>query len=125
MAVDDLLDRRPFADTAARYVDAGWSVLVLPAGAKYPPLTGFTGAGEDADREQVARWVADYPMGNIGLRMPPGVIGIDVDNYGDKRGAESLAELVAKCGPLPPTWTSTSRAGGVSGIRFFRVPVGM
>jgi hypothetical protein len=56
--------------------------------------------------------------------MPPNVLGIDVDDYKDKPGAAVLDALQEQHGPLPPTWTSSSR-GGRSGIRFYRVPEGL
>ena len=52
------------------------------------------------------------------------MIGIDVDDYGDKHGGKTLAELEIELGLLPETVISTSREG-VSGIRFFRVPAGL
>jgi len=61
--------------------------------------------------------------GNVGLRMPETVIGIDVDAYGGKPGAATLADAEARLGPLPPSPVSTSRDDG-SGIRFYRVPPG-
>ena len=57
------------------------------------------------------------------------VIGIDVDHYisggKEKFGGDQLKELEAKLGPLPPTWISSSRSDGISGIRFFVVPKGI
>ena len=58
------------------------------------------------------------------LRMPSTVIGVDVDAYGDKTGAATLAEAEQRWGPLPPGPWSSARDDGVSGIRFFRVPDG-
>jgi len=57
--------------------------------------------------------------------MPDGTVGIDVDHYGDKKGAETLGRLEAKLGPLPPTVRITSRDDGISGIRPYRVPPGL
>ena len=55
-------------------------------------------------------------------RVPDGIVGVDVDLYA--AGAkESLIRLFAECGPLPPTWSSSSRDDG-SGIYFYRVPAG-
>jgi hypothetical protein len=65
------------------------------------------------------------------MRVPAGVIGLDIDagyskiEHGRevvKRGEDTLAELEARFGPLPPTWVSSARPAP-SGIRFFRVPV--
>ena len=73
----------------------------------------------------VESWIKRKPNGNIALRMPPNLIGIDVDAYGEKAGAETLAAAEAEWGPLPNTWRTTSRVDGISGIRLFRVPEGL
>jgi hypothetical protein len=78
----------------------------------------------------MAAW-ADQPhrWGNIALRPPDDVIGLDVDAYGDKHGDRTMAQLVTRFGELPATWRSSSReldpdelAGWDSGIYWFRVP---
>lgn len=94
-------------------------------GKKYPPPAAFTGHGKpDPSGADMQAWLDGPEAGyNIGLRLPAGVIGLDVDAYPGKRGGESLAALVAACGPLPPTWVTTARTDGVSGIRLFRVPL--
>jgi hypothetical protein len=117
---------RPFGQAAESYRQAGWGVFPLPKGQKFPPPSGWTGGdGTDADADQIRLWVAQNGRGNIGVRMPPNIIGIDVDNYNDKTGGADLAVLEAKLGALPPTFISTSREDGVSGIRFFTVPAGL
>lgn len=70
-------------------------------------------------------WIHDKGDGNIALRMPPDVVGIDVDAHSGKPGATSFDILTKQLGPLPPTWTSTARTDPSSGIRFFRVPPGV
>lgn len=118
----------PYAEAAWAWRDAGWvGVVPLPAGAKGPPPGGFTGwAGVDPSAADIMAW-ADGPegAGNIGLRLPDGVYGLDVDAYGEKNGAAALAGLVEQCGPLPDTWVITSRSDGVSGIRLFRAELGI
>jgi hypothetical protein len=114
---------RPFADGAAAWRSAGWlGTLPLPAGAKSEPPKGYTGrdAGFPIDSE-VDQWAAEKAHGNLAVRLPRGVVGLDVDDYGDKHGAQSLARLEEAYGPLPPTYTSTSRPAP-SGIRLYRVP---
>lgn len=114
----------PF-DAAEDYRAKGWlGTIRLPHREKHPPPTGFTGyGGADPTPTQVAQW--RRRRGNIGLRLPETVIGIDVDAYGDKNGGDTLAAKVAELGELPPTWRSTSRHDDpVSGIRFYRVPAG-
>jgi len=103
-------------------------VLPMPRGAEakaFPPK-GYTGRnGVYPPESQVDRWVRTRGDYNISIRMPEGVLGIDVDAYDGKPGAETLAALVEELGP----WTgpeaifpvrSTSRDDGVSGIYLFR-----
>ena len=113
----------PYAEAAWAYRAAGWlGVLPLPAGAKSPPPGGYTGwAGVDPSGADIQAWVDGHQgAGNIGLHLPSGVYGLDVDDYGAKTGASALERLVAAYGPLPPTWTVTSREESASGIRLFR-----
>jgi hypothetical protein len=111
----------PLRDDAVRYFKNGWHPLELPAHAKSPPPEGRTGR-EGIDMTLIEIEAAAW-SGNIGLRMPVDVIGLDVDVY--RGGMVALNELFAKCGPLPNTWISHSGRNDGSGIRFFRVPVGL
>lgn len=117
----------PYRDAALNYWDAGWrGILPIPPRSKRLRLTGWTGhEGADTSYADVYAWL-DGPegAGNIALRVPDGVIGIDVDAYAGKRGAETLAAREAEWGPLPATWVSSARPWP-SGIRFFRVPTGL
>jgi hypothetical protein len=117
----------PFAEAVGDYTAAGWpGVLPLPARAKKNPPSGFTGRdGAWPTTAQLTEWAATRPDANVALRMPETVLGIDVDAYGDKLGAATLADHEARLGALPATWTITSRTDGLSGIRLFRVPAGM
>lgn len=129
---------RPFADGVADYALAGWPcILPVPVVKKWPPPVGYTGeAGVDTDPAQLVAWTGTHPEHSIALRLPDGVIGLDVDHYTktktlpdgttavvDKRGGDSLAEYEQRWGPLPPTWRSSARQWP-SGIRFYRVPAG-
>ena len=121
-----------FADSCTGYASAGWTgVIPVPPEAKFPPPAGYTGGpGIDTDATVLEGWSQTHANSSIALRMPPGVVGIDVDHYEkngeSKRGADTLAEYEAKWGPLPATWCSTARGDengpGPSGIRFFRAP---
>lgn len=113
-----------FGRAAHAYLAAGWpSILPLPPRAKWPPPEGFTGRnGTWPTRQQVDEWADSRPDGNLALRLPDDVIGIDVDSYGDKPGGQTLAQLEQELGPLPATVMSTSRGDGISGIRLYRTP---
>lgn len=119
----------PFAEAAWLYREAGWvGVVPLPAGQKGPPPTGYTGwAGVEPSGADVQAWIdgsgRHSGAGNIGLRIPHGVYGLDVDAYGEKDGAAAVAEMEAAYGPLPATWVITSRDDSVSGIRLYRAAV--
>jgi putative DNA primase/helicase len=108
------------------YHRLGWlSVLPVPRGAKYPPPKGYTGHdGAVPSYADMMTWAEQFPDGNAALRLSDDILGIDVDAYGDKTGAATIAEAERLWGKLPVTYRSTSRDDGVSGIRFFRVPSG-
>ena len=103
-----------------------------PAG-KAPWHSGVTGYnGHDAHPDKVKGWpanvarrIANGERGilNLGMRMPVGGIGIDVDAYDGKRGLQTIAEREARLGKLPPTYRLTARLYEEgSGIRLYRVP---
>ncbi len=116
----------PYAEAAWAYRSVGWAGP-LPVAAKgrqlggrrvgtgkSPIPSGFTGyAGAWPSGPDVQAWCDGPEAGdNIALRLPETVYGLDVDAYGDKHGAATLAALVAQAGPLPSTWSSTSRGPG-------------
>jgi hypothetical protein len=126
------------------YRDADCSVPPLPPRRKTPPPTGWTGhSGAWTERDRIIAWLAkgvreffrdretgeygEYcpAAGNIAWRLPPDLIGIDVDAYNGKAGAKTLARLEKKLGALPPTWMVSNRDDGKSGIRIFKVPKGL
>lgn len=132
MGVSD--EPTPYAATALMYWRAGWrGILPLPSNAKGPVPRGFTGwAGSDPSWPDIATWIeggvsigpVHYRAGNIGLRLPRGVYGLDVDDYDGKTGGAALGRLVESYGPLPPTWQVSSRDDSMSGIRLFRADHG-
>lgn len=116
-----------YADAAPIYWNRGWrGVLPLNRGTKWPPPRTFTGYdGVDPSYADVLQWSEVYPAGNLCLRLPDGVVGIDVDAYGVKTGAAAFAEAVRRWGPLPEGPQSSSRDDDlVSGLRLYRVPPG-
>ncbi len=106
------------------YLAAGWHPFPLDPGTKHPPLAGFTGrSGKVADESQIERWEKRRPDdSNVAIRMPDGVIALDVDKY--HRGGKTIAALTARLGSLPEGPRNLSGSGDGSGHRYFRVPKG-
>jgi hypothetical protein len=123
------------ADSAPSYATAfdtyhqrGWPAIPLKRGTKSPPPKGFTGDyGAISSYADMQAWAEDddYRDGNLAIRFPRSVIGLDVDHYDDKRGGDTLDEAEKRWGKLPPTYRSTSRDDGISGIRLYRIPEGV
>jgi hypothetical protein len=114
----------PYAYAAPEYWRAGWrSVLPLPPNKKANPPDDYTGRKGTLvpSWADVYAWMETRPNGNIALRLPQGVIGLDIDEYDGKPGGATLRAKEQQWGELPVTWRSTSR-DNVSGIRLFRVP---
>ncbi|MEU9641320.1 bifunctional DNA primase/polymerase [Streptomyces sp. NPDC048188] len=117
---------RPYATGAPLYAEAGWTgVFPVVRSTKLPALKNVT--GRDGIQSQPGQYDAPHMLAahgacNLGVRLPRGVVGIDVDDYDGKTGAATLAKLEAELGALPPTFTSTARGDGPSRIRFYRVP---
>ncbi len=120
-------DQPVYGAVARSYLDAGWrGVLPLPPRQKKPVPVGFTGrAGEWPGGPDIWTWMEDYETGNVALRLPENVIGIDIDAYPGKPGAVTLVNTEHAWGKLPGTWRTTSRDDGVSGIRLFTIPEGL
>lgn len=111
------------------YARLGWAgVIPLRAGTKTPPPTGYTGwdgrypSGADCmEFEELAKYRNTV---QTALRMPPTVIGLDVDAYDGRSGGRAIAEGELRWCLLPKGPWSSARDDGISGIRFFRVPDG-
>jgi hypothetical protein len=118
----------PYAAAYETYRRAGWNgTLPLPPRRKSSPPKDTTGEGGAWPSVADCMAWADGPegAGNIALRLPHDVIGLDVDAYDGKLGAWSLTAAEQRYGPLPATWCTTARGDGVSGIRLYRVPEGL
>lgn len=107
----------PFASSAWIYREAGWPGVIpigRKPGEKHPPPVGYTGhEGIDPSGADIQTWIEGAAGNlNVAIHLPPDVYVLDVDTYGEKNGAASLAELAEQLGPLPPTWSSTARGAG-------------
>jgi Bifunctional DNA primase/polymerase, N-terminal len=76
-----------------------------------------------ASAADVEAWCEDHPGGNIALRLPKTVVGVDADSYKAPAEAAAWADLLQRFGPLPGNapWCS-SRDDDVSGVRLLAVP---
>ena len=134
----------PFRTVAKEMWSKGWAVVPLPKRRKKSPPEEVTGRqGRIPTSDDIEKWLDDdqwtdskgnvIAIGNIAIRAGRIIvidgkdyeaIGIDVDAYKDKHGKEHLRELEKRFGPLPNTWSSSARADGISGIRWYLVPAG-
>lgn len=116
---------QPYCVGAPEYLAKGWKrPLPLLRGKGVVPK-GVTGwKGQDPSPGDIQKWRIDRADSNICLIVPEGVVGIDVDHYDAKRGGDTLAYADAEWGPRPPTWRSTARIDGLSGIQLYRLPEG-
>lgn len=142
--VRELNSIRPYQLMAQPYLDNGWFPIPLKPKDKPPYESGYTGRknpfpNENRQTEMVEDWLGRVDQqANIGVWLRDGIIGIDVDDYIDKgkvdektgkpkikTGMKTLRALEQKLGKLPPTWISTARSDGKSGIRMYQIPKGL
>lgn len=115
----------PYKEALSGYLSAGWEgVLPLPPKSKFAPPKGFTGRnGTNPTEEDFMAWVERG--GNVALRMPDTIIGLDVDAYGSKIGQQTIEAMEERLGDLPATWTSSRHENLLEGrTMLFRVPAG-
>lgn len=121
MATTENNEIKPWGLSSTPLLVAGWEVIPLPRGEKGPPARGLTGAGGVALEEDS---LLEFPeAGNIGVRMPVGVVGLDFDLY---RERATLRLLEKRLGELPKTFATTSHNSPMEQgfTAFFKVPEG-
>lgn len=127
------LGRAPLARAVHEYAAADSFVaeglVPLPRGKKSPPLAGRTGYDGETSIELAIADASSHPRGNVGFRVPPWLVGFDVDgsDHGKgKAGPEAIAALDARLGALPATLSSTRHgAESETRIHFFAIPDGI
>jgi len=108
-----------YALVAPEYRRAGW--WPAPVAGKKLLATGVAGYKGIITDEKVEELKRDFPRADTALLLE-GVVGIDVDHRDHKYGAFQLQELKKELGPLPPTFSITSRGpDSPSRIYLFRV----
>lgn len=120
------MTQQPYLEGVPQYAEAGWDGMIpVRRKTKTPALsdvTGYTGHQLTPEESLELSGKAHLKSCNLGLRLPRGLVGVDVDDYGDKHGGDTLRRLESELGELPPAPYSSARGPGVSGIRFFQVP---
>jgi hypothetical protein len=136
-----------YTEASRLYRNLGWNVVApakLAPESKRPDSTvrevfgrnKTDGRFNTASKEQMDEWELKFPNRNCLLKVNPGIIGIDVDQYSkwsksskqwiSKRGYDNLLEDISRYGDLGPTYTSTARGWSQpSRIHFFRVDEGV
>lgn len=119
-----LLQSRHLGDYAIELAAHGWEVL--PLNGKVPSFSRRDGGHglHDAttDPRQVADWWRQRPDANIGARVPPALLVLDIDPRHD--GDLHLTQHEAKHGRLPETLTVFSGRGDGGRHLYFRRPPG-
>jgi hypothetical protein len=112
----------PYGETACHYYAAGWQPL--PMASKVPAVSGHHGreAGFVGWQEMVKAWIPK--MGGLGVAVRLiSEVGIDVDAHDGQAGAQTFQAATEALGPLPFTFTSTSRGPHQpSRIHLYRIP---
>jgi hypothetical protein len=107
---------------AVEYALHGWQIF--PLRGKIPAIAGGRGVLDaTTDLARIAAWWGGrYRGANIGAKVPQSMIVIDIDpRHG---GAETVAALEDRHGPLPTTLTTVSGRGDGGQHLFYRRPPG-
>ena len=111
-----------FLEAALRYAARGWPVFPLAPRSKIP-LRGSRGFKDaTTDTEVITKWWREHPTANIGIATgPSSFVALDIDPRNG--GLQTIDELQARYGELPPTIVSVTGGGGRHHL--FRCPDGL
>lgn len=121
----------PFRKAAKAYDGSVFAdcLIPLPAGKKSPPRKKRTGTKGRTSAKTVRKDAREHPNGNVGLRTPAWLVGLDVDgaDHGEgKPGPATIAAFEAQHGALPPSIYSTRHgADSATRIRWYAIPEGV
>ena len=101
-------------DSALAYAERGWRVVPIPKGQKHPRIPAWQKAAT-TDPDLITEWWTKWPDDGIGIACgaESGIVVIDIDVSGDKVGMRTLADLEAKYGELPETYSVRTGSGGL------------
>jgi hypothetical protein len=113
-------------EKAKRLAEMGFHVFPLLTDSKKPGIADFPNKAT-RDLTQMQRWF-NGPSYNIGISTSRyeddyGLIVVDVDNKGDKRGSDRVFELELEGKELPDTYTQQTPTGGLHLV--YKAPVAM
>lgn len=95
---------------ALDYAASDWPVFPLLPNTKRPATEhGLKDASTDPDT--IRAWWTRWPGANIGIALPPDLLGVDID-VKDVDGHATMAELAAPHGGIPETLTVETTTGG-------------
>ncbi len=100
----------PFVDSALGLARRGFRVFPLEPGGKVPLLDGWPSKAT-SEEEAITVWWSTWPNANIGVATGKGLVVLDADVKGGKRGLESL-DLLDALG-LPDSLRVSTPSGGV------------
>lgn len=98
----------------------GFRVFPLEDNGKRPRIKNWPKLAT-RDPETIRSWWTQWPNANIGIAAEPsGLLVLDVDNKGDKRGSEEILKLEVEGLELPTTYEQKTPTGGVHYV--YRTP---
>lgn len=102
----------PLGEAALDYARRGWPVLPLKIRGKAPDTDLVPHGASDAttDESTVRYWWTTSPLANVGVRIPEGMVVIDVDPRAG--GLETLDRWAREGKTIPPTVTCETGGGG-------------
>jgi len=106
-------DRTPdMLGEAMSLADLGFRVIPIKPGGKHPPVPAWQDAAT-TDADVIRNWWTHLYRGHgIGIATGGGRIVLDIDVAGDKRGDDTLHELLERHGDLPDTVEAITGSGG-------------
>jgi len=106
-----------FVDHALALAKRGFHVFPLKANSKEPAIDKFPVLAT-TDEAQIREWWGKRPYCNIGISTTlyngghSGLLAVDVDNKGDKKGNDEIFKLELEGKEFPGTFTQKTPTGG-------------